>query len=115
MEEQKTQTWLLQAPVTFDRALKVLSDPTRLEIIRLLGNTDDLCCRTVPEDSETPRFGLCVQDLVAHMKQPQSTVSHHLSMLRNVGLVNTQKDGACVYYMRNDIAINALKQALNNL
>lgn len=115
MEEQGAQTWLLHTPVTFDRALKVLSDPTRLEIIRLLGNTSDLYCRMVPVSSDAPQFGLCVQDLVAHMKQPQSTISHHLSMLRNVGLVNTQKDGACVYYMRNNTAINAIKNALNNL
>ncbi|WP_419723406.1 ArsR family transcriptional regulator [Sulfoacidibacillus ferrooxidans] len=26
-------------------------------------------------------YGLCVQDFVAHLQLPQSTVSHHLSLL----------------------------------
>ncbi len=81
----------------------------------MLGKSEKLCCKTVPQERETPHYGLCVQDLVVHLKQPQSTVSHHLSMLRNVGLVETINDGVWVYYMRNDVAINALKQALNRL
>ncbi|PSR25209.1 ArsR family transcriptional regulator [Sulfobacillus thermosulfidooxidans DSM 9293] len=115
MTEPSHRASIIQSSISFDRALKVLSDPTRLEIMRLLGNSGELCCRTVPMDSDHQEVGLCVQDLVTHMKLPQSTVSHHLGMLRNVGLVTTYKDGACVYYIRNDQALNAIKSELNKL
>jgi ArsR family transcriptional regulator len=115
MAEFSKSSAFIQSEISFDRALKVLSDPTRLEILRLLGNSGDLCCGTVPMDTAISRVGLCVQDLVIHMQLPQSTVSHHLGMLRNIGLVYTHKNRACVYYMRNEDAINAVKRALNAL
>ncbi len=104
---------VIQSNISLDRALKVLSEPTRLEIMRLLGNTEELCCRVVPVPSDdAPPLGLCVQDLVAHMHLPQSTVSHHLASLRSVGLVNTYKSGQCIYYIRHDFAFNRVKEEL---
>jgi ArsR family transcriptional regulator len=107
---------VLQSAISLDQVLKALSDPTRLEMMRLLGNTEDLCCRLVPSSPpDAPVVGLCVQDLVAHLQLPQSTVSHHLGMLRHVGLVRTQKNGQCVYYIRDDDAFTQVKAALDRL
>lgn len=107
---------VIQPDISLDRALKVLSEPTRLEIMRLLGNTEELCCRVVPLAGDgTPPVGLCVQDLVAHMRLPQSTVSHHLAMLRGVGLVTTYKHGQCVYYIRHDAAFDRVKDELSRI
>ena len=107
---------VLQSAISLDQVLKVLSDPTRLEIMRLLGNTEDLCCRLVPSSPpDAPVLGLCVQDLVAHLRLPQSTVSHHLGMLRHAGLVRTEKSGPWVYYIRDDEALAQVKAALGRL
>lgn len=61
--------------------LKGLSDPTRLRIIRLL------------VDGE-----LCVCDLMAGLDLPQSTVSRHMSFLKNADWVTSKRKGKWVYY-----------------
>ena len=66
------------------RFARVISDPTRQELMRLL------CCRW-----------LCVSDLVDPLGVSQPTVSHHLSVLRNSGLVQLRRDGKQVFYTLN--------------
>ncbi|RMF37548.1 MAG: ArsR family transcriptional regulator [Planctomycetota bacterium] len=61
--------------------LKVLSDETRLAVVRLLLE-------------EPRRVGQLSQDL--HVEQ--SLLSHHLKVLREAGLVETQRDGKSVLY-----------------
>jgi DNA-binding transcriptional ArsR family regulator len=66
-------------PVAFGKAI---ADETRQRIMRLL------CCRE-----------LCVSDLVAKLGGvSQPTVSHHLQILRQSGLVDTRRDGKQIYY-----------------
>jgi ArsR family transcriptional regulator len=60
---------------------KALSDETRLRILCLL------------LDGE-----LCVCDLMAVLKLPQSTVSRHLSYLKNVGWIEDRRCGVWMYY-----------------
>jgi len=66
------------------RFARVISDPTRQELMRLL------CCQW-----------LCVSDLVDHLGVTQPTVSHHLSVLRDAGLVGLRRDGKQVFYTLN--------------
>jgi ArsR family transcriptional regulator len=61
--------------------LKGLGDPTRLRVIRLLDHGE-----------------LCVCDLMAALDLPQSTVSRHMSFLRNGGWVDGRRRGKWVYY-----------------
>jgi ArsR family transcriptional regulator len=64
---------------------KALADKTRQRIMH------HLCCRW-----------LCVSDLVdtlGDMSQP--TVSHHLGVLRDAGLVYTRREGKQVFYSLN--------------
>jgi DNA-binding transcriptional ArsR family regulator len=63
---------------------KAVADETRQEIMRLL------CCEW-----------LCVNDVASHLDVTQPTVSHHLAVLREAGLVNTRRDGKQVYYTLN--------------
>lgn len=107
----------LYVKVELDAVYKVLADPTRLEMVRMLGDVGGLCCRIVPGPSSEgdTRYGLCVQDFVAHLHLPQSTVSHHLSLLRKVGLVQNLKKGLWVYYYRDEVTIAAFKQAVQAL
>ena len=68
---------------------KAMADETRQEIMRLL------CCQW-----------LCVGDVVGkmgHVSQP--TVSHHLAVLREAGLVYTRREGKQVYYSLNQDAV----------
>lgn len=67
--------------VTFAKAM---ADETRQQIMRLL------CCQW-----------LYVGDIVAKTGVTQPTVSHHLGILRDAGLVNTRREGKQVYYTLN--------------
>lgn len=107
-------------PVELDSLLKVLAEPIRLRILRLLSGQASLCCRLVPtktgnEDNDKKIYGLCVQDLVVHLGVPQSTVSHHLNVLKNAGLVRSVKQGVWVYYFRDEETVTAMKQAIHLL
>ncbi len=62
--------------------LKVLSDQSRLEILWLLFNNDELC----------------VCDIMAVLGVTQSKASRHLATLRHAGLVVDRRDGAWSYY-----------------
>lgn len=64
-------------------ALRALGDPTRLEILRLLG------AQAGPT---------CVCDLVDHFELSQPTISHHLRTLREAGLVSATRTGIWSFY-----------------
>jgi len=64
---------------------KALGDETRLRIMALLLDGRELC----------------VCDIMAALELPQSTVSRHLSYLRNAGLVEDRRQGIWMYYKIN--------------
>jgi len=75
-------------PLDIDRVtevFKALSDPTRLQLMMLL------------TQGETK-----VAALVETLKQPQSTVSRHLTLLRTAHLVQTRREATSVYYRLAD-------------
>ena len=61
--------------------LRVLGDPRRLELIRLLGSAERCVCE--------------FQELLGW---PQNLISHHLGGLRRAGLVQARRDAQWVYY-----------------
>jgi ArsR family transcriptional regulator len=63
---------------------KALADETRQEIMRLC------CCRW-----------MSVGEIVGALDVSQPTVSHHLSILKSVGLVKARRDGKQVFYTLN--------------
>jgi len=64
-----------------DYILKAAGESTRLRILNLL------------------RFGkLCVSDLQSVLELPQATVSRHLAILRNTGLVSDSRKGTRIVY-----------------
>ena len=67
----------------FANTLKILGDPTRLRLLRLL------------LEAETE---LCVCELVDSLEESQYNVSKHVAALRSVGLVESRRDGRWVYY-----------------
>ncbi len=70
----------------FDAVLfaKAIADETRQKIMRIA------CCQW-----------LSVNEIVAHLNVTQPTVSHHLAILREAGLVNVREEGKQTYYQLN--------------
>ncbi len=70
---------------TITQIFKTLGDETRLRIISLLVNDEELC----------------VCDIMEALNIPQSKASRHLSYLRNAGLVDDRRHGVWIYYKIN--------------
>ncbi|MFM9876690.1 MAG: ArsR/SmtB family transcription factor [Rhodoglobus sp.] len=68
----------------------VIADPTRRELLQVL------LARYVAADSETGEIS--VGDLVERLGLSQPTVSKHLRVLRDHGLVTVREDGQHRYY-----------------
>jgi len=63
------------------RIIKAMAHPTRLFIVDQLAQND-----------------LCVNDLTEKIGDDMSTVSKHLTVLKNVGIVQDRKSGTQVFY-----------------
>ena len=75
---------------------KALSDPTRVAIVNSLSAADEVC----------------VCNLTATFDLSQPTISHHLRILREAGLVESTRRGTWSYYRLVPEAIDALRGAL---
>ncbi len=79
--------------------LEALADPTRLGILELLSRHDRLCVCHIAE--------------AFPVEQP--TISHHLRLLREAGLVDVERRGHWAYYgLRRDV-LKRVTQDLVNL
>jgi ArsR family transcriptional regulator len=63
---------------------KALGDPVRLRLVSLIG------ARQGRE--------VCVCDLASAFNLSQPTISHHLKVLREAGLIDSERRGTWVYY-----------------
>ncbi len=76
------------------KILSALSDPTRLEIIEFLGDEERCVCEIVPA------FG-----------RAQSTISKHLSILNEAGILDRRIDGKrTLYRVKNPKLFNLLRE-----
>ncbi|MFI2777988.1 ArsR/SmtB family transcription factor [Streptomyces sp. ALB3] len=81
---------LLNAPLGEDQAetlakvFKALGDPVRLRLLSMIAS----------------RAGgeVCVCDLTPAFDLSQPTISHHLKLLRQAGLIDSERRGTWVYY-----------------
>lgn len=81
------------------QTLKALSDPIRLRIILLLQAEGELC----------------VCDLMAVLKLPQSTVSRHLAYLKRSCWVHTRRQGLWMYYQLSRESCDICRDLLQTL
>ena len=77
----------------YAQLFKALGDETRLEIIGLLA---------------ADRRELCACDIEGHFELSQPTVSHHLKVLRDAGLVTFERRGKWLYYSPARGALDSL-------
>jgi ArsR family transcriptional regulator len=76
------------------RMLRALSDPTRLEIIEYLSAGERCVCEIIPA-----------------FERSQSTISKHLNILYEAGIVDRRIDGKrTLYRIRNPRIFNLLKE-----
>lgn len=77
---------------------QALADPVRLRLLSIIASSG----------SE----GVCVCDLIAPSGRSQPTVSHHLKILRQAGMVTTEKRGIWAWYFVDPSRVATLKSAL---
>ncbi|HJT55926.1 MAG TPA: metalloregulator ArsR/SmtB family transcription factor [Ktedonobacteraceae bacterium] len=82
------------------RLLKALADPTRLRILSLLSRYEG---------------EVCVFEIVESFTLEQPTISHHLRILRDAGLVDCRKKGLWAYYYVRRDALNRALEVINGL
>lgn len=80
------------------RRFAALADPVRLRLLSLLATSAD--------------GAVCACDLVEPVGKSQPTVSHHLKVLREAGLVTSEKRGTNVWYAAVPAALDVLRDAL---
>ena len=78
--------------------LKVVADPSRLRILTLLAAEQ-----------------LCVCHLQDALGVGQTLVSHHLRVLREAGLVETEPCGRFIYYRLRPSGLDAAREVLGSL
>ncbi len=79
-------------------AIKALGEHTRLKIVLLLCQEE-----------------MCVCEMMTRLGLSQSTVSHHLRILKQAELINHRRDGKWVFYSLNRPQFAGLEQDLSRL
>ena len=80
------------AAVQLAPLFKALSDPVRLRLLSLIASTNEVC----------------VCDLTDAFDVTGATISHHLRVLREAGLVDCERRGTWVYYWIRGEVLNQL-------
>jgi ArsR family transcriptional regulator len=80
------------------RVAKALGDPVRLQLVDVLRKHAGT---------------VCVCELVPLFDVSQPTISHHLKVLRQAGLVGSERRGLWAYYYVNPDAMNELSAWLS--
>ncbi len=88
------------SPEQADRVFRALASAQRREILRFIARATgcgasvaDSACRTTG-----PVPDVCACRIVEHLGLAASTISHHMALLRDAGLVTARKDGTWVHY-----------------
>ena len=84
--------------VDLAKGFHALADPVRLHLFSLIVGAGD--------------SGACVCDLVEPSGRSQPTVSHHLRILREAGLVSSEKRGTWAWYTVAPERLAALRDAI---
>jgi len=80
IDDQEADAWA--------RIFKAMSDPCRIKMLMLL------------QEGE-----ICAFEMMVALGRPQSSTSHHLSILKDAGLIKERKDGKWSKYRLSDGAV----------
>ena len=99
MQDFRREAKIFDRDVHAEAALfKALGDPARMTILATLARNEG---------------DVCVCDFTYGLEINQSTVSHHLKLLKDVGLVTSERCGTWVYYALASDAGGRLAAALS--
>jgi DNA-binding transcriptional ArsR family regulator len=89
---------------------KALSNPIRRQILQCLKDPE----RFIPQDECLQDFsrGVCAGQIEKIADVSQSTMSNHLSVLQQAGLVHVTKHGQWSYFSRNEALIKSFAEHL---
>ena len=80
------------------QVFKALGDPVRLRLVSLIG---------AHQGGE-----VCVCDLTTAFELTQPTISHHLKVLREAGIITSERRGTWVYYRLEPAALERMAALL---
>lgn len=86
-----------EAAQQFTDDLMLLAHPIRIQILTMLSRSAGQVC-------------VCELEAALPVKQP--TVSHHLKLLRDAGLIDCERHGLFAYYFVNRTALAALRSRI---
>lgn len=78
---------------------KALADPARVKLLSLIAASDG--------------GEACICDLTGPLELTQPTVSHHMKLLVDTGLVSRDQRGKWAYYRVNDDALDRMATAIS--
>lgn len=103
---ESTRQFVAQQPLDQSRAVeyaawfKALADPTRIMILHLLARSAE---------------PLCVCEMVDHFPLQQSSISHHLRILRETRFVFAERRGTFMYYSVNQACLGEFPIAARHI
>ena len=80
------------------RLSKALSDTNRLKILEIISENE-----------------ICAIKILERLKISQPTLSHHIKILADAGLIKTRKEGVMNFYSLEACALEMIKNQLNTL
>jgi len=93
-------TWIDLATATgLATRLAAVADPTRLQVLSIISNAPD--------------GEVCACDFVGPLDKSQPTISHHLKVLSEAGLVEGERRGRWIWYRLAESGVDSLGAALS--
>ena len=89
-----------EAAMARARLFAILSNHIRLQMLDVLLQSDGT---------------MCVQDIVELFDREQSTISHHLRLLGDLGLIGHRKQGLYAYYFVHKARVEEVRGYLRGL
>jgi ArsR family transcriptional regulator len=86
----------LNQSVEYVQVFKALADETRLKIVEMLSCGE-----------------MCACEILEYFQITQPTLSYHMRILMNSGIILGEKEGAWMRYRLNENRIASLKQLIN--
>ncbi len=91
-----------------DAAFKALASEQRRSILRMLAT-----CPSEPGASCSAAGEVCACKISDRLGLAPSTISHHMTVLRNAGLVSARKEGTWVHYtLQRDVVRQVASELL---
>jgi ArsR family transcriptional regulator len=78
--------------------LKAIAQPTRLKILYFLKGGERCACEIIPK-----------------MKEDQSNISRHLTHMKDMGILESRKEGVSVYYKIKDKRVFTLLSLVDEM